>query len=141
MTKNVLRQYRDLQHEIKSIERRLSELKDMNKERVHDVVKGSSQEYPYTQHVIHVEGVNAAKRLDLIGKLERKLESRKARCLEMTLDIEDFIGSIPNSKVRTIFEYRYYNAMTWQQVAFKLSCSSEAYPRNIHDKYLEGSTI
>lgn len=137
MTKEQLSEYRDLQKEIKRLQKRIENLKDVNQGKVTDIVKGSSIEFPYTQHPIQVEGFDAAHRITYIIRMEGLLRARKLKSINESMRIAEFICDIPKVKIRTIFEYRYYELLTWQQIAFKIECTSEAYPRNLHDKYLE----
>ena len=136
MTKEELIEYRELQQEIKRLSKRIDRLSDVNQERLSDTVKGSSAEFPYTEHSIKIEGFDAGKRSKSIDKLGRILSTQVERSMQKTLDIADFICNIESAKVRVIFEYRYYDLMTWQQIAFKRGWSDESTPREIHDKYL-----
>lgn len=136
MTKEQLAEYRDLQQEIQRLKKKLEKLKDTKQDRLTDTVRGSMTEFPYTQHPITIEGFDAQHRLQSINKLERILSGQVKRSMQKTCDIAEFICSIEPAKVRAIFEYRYYDLLPWQQIAFKLGATSEAYPRNIHDKYL-----
>lgn len=136
MTKEQLAEYRHLQREIKDLKKRIDRLKDVDQNKLTDTVKGSYPEFPYTQHSIKVEGFDAEKITHSLTRLERILSAQVSKSVERSCDIAEFICSIEPVKVRTIFEYRYYDLLTWQQIAFKLGATSEAYPRNIHDKYL-----
>lgn len=139
MTKEELIEYRDLQREIKRLQKRIENLKDVNQGRVSDIVKGSSIEFPYTQHPIQVEGFDAASRNCHITRMEGLFKARKEKSIAQSVDIAEFICDIEKVKIRTIFEYRYYDLLTWQQIANKIGVTDESYPRRIHDKYLEGS--
>ena len=136
MTKEQLCEYRELQKEIKRLQARIEKLKDKNEGYAADVVKGSSIEFPYTQHPILVEGFDAEKKQASISRFKEILSKRVSKSMDRSLEIADFICNIESVKIRTIFEYRYYDLLTWQQIAFKMGATSEAYPRNIHDKYL-----
>lgn len=136
MTKDQLCEYRELQKEIKRLQARIEKLKDSKYGVVADIVKGSSKEFPYTQHPIHVEGFDGEKKQNSINRVKELLSKRVDNSMAKTVEIAEFICNIDSVKIRTIFEYRYYDLLTWQQIAFKLGCTSEAYPRNIHDKYL-----
>lgn len=136
MTKEQLCEYRELQKEIKRLQARIEKLKDKNEGYAADVVKGSSIEFPYTQHPILVEGFDAEKKQVSISRFKEILSKRVSKSMDRSLEIAEFICNIESVKIRTIFEYRYYDLLTWQQIAFKMGATSEAYPRNIHDKYL-----
>ncbi len=136
MTKEQLCEYRELQKEIKRLQARIEKFKDKNEGYAADVVKGSSIEFPYTQHPILVEGFDAEKKQASISRFKEILSKRVSKSMDRSLEIAEFICNIESVKIRTIFEYRYYDLLTWQQIAFKMGATSEAYPRNIHDKYL-----
>lgn len=136
MTKEQLCEYRELQKEIKRLQARIEKLKDKNEGYAADVVKGSSIEFPYTQHPILVEGFDAEKKQASISRFKEILSKRVSKSMDRSLEIAEFICNIESVKIRMIFEYRYYDLLTWQQIAFKMGATSEAYPRNIHDKYL-----
>lgn len=89
----------------------------------------------YKRHLVIV-GVDQ-KRLDLINKLKQTLKERYDRLLEEQNDIEKFINSIENSKLRKIFEYRYIDSMDWYKIATVLGFSGESVPRMRHDRYIE----
>lgn len=141
MTKEQLIEYRDLQREIKRLQKRIENLKDVNQGKVSDIVKGSSKEFPYTQHPIHVEGFVASDRECHITRMQGLFRARKEKSIAQSVEIAEFICNIEQVKIRTIFEYRYYDLMTWQQIAHKIGVTDESTPREIHDKYLSSPRI
>lgn len=139
MTKEQLCEYRELQKEIKRLQARIEKLKDRNEGYAADVVKGSSIEFPYTQHPILVEGFDAEKKQASISRFKELLSKRVEKSMNRSIEIAEFICNIESVKIRTIFEYRYYDLMTWQQIAYKIGVTDESYPRRIHDKFFEDS--
>ncbi|SFN51018.1 DUF1492 domain-containing protein [Proteiniclasticum ruminis] len=139
MTKEQLCEYRELQKEIKRLQARIEKLKDKNEGYVADVVKGSSIEFPYTQHPILIEGFDAEKKQASISRFKELLSKRVEKSMNRSIEIAEFICNIESVKIRTIFEYRYYDLMTWQQIAYKIGVTDESYPRRIHDKFFEDS--
>ena len=139
MTKEQLCEYRELQKEIKRLQARIEKLKDKNEGYAADVVKGSSIEFPYTQHPILVEGFDAEKKQASISRFKELLSKRVEKSTNRSIEIAEFICNIESVKIRTIFEYRYYDLMTWQQIAYKIGVTDESYPRRIHDKFFEDS--
>lgn len=139
MTKEQLCEYRELQKEIKRLQARIEKLKDKNEGYAADVVKGSSIEFPYTQHPILVEGFDAEKKQASISRFKELLSKRVEKSMNRSIEIAEFICNIESVKIRTIFEYRYYDLMTWQQIAYKIGVTDESYPRRIHDKFFEDS--
>lgn len=139
MTKEQLCEYRELQKEIKRLQARIEKLKDSKYGVVADIVKGSSKEFPYTEHPIHVEGFDGEKKQSSINRVKELLSKRVDNSMAKTVEIAEFICNIESVKIRTLFEYRYYDLLTWQQIAYKIGVTDESYPRRIHDKYFECS--
>jgi len=137
MTKEQLCEYRELQKEIKRLQARIIKLKDTKQSIVADIVKGSSIGFPYTEHSILIEGFDGEKKQSSINRVQELLSKRINKSMDQTVEIAEFICSIESVKVRTIFEYRYYDLLTWQQIAYKMGVTDESYPRRIHDKYFE----
>ena len=113
MTVEQLKQYRSLNSEIEEINAEINSTYI-----THDVVKSSSQCYPYTQGVAHVEG------LPYDNIQLKRLQNRKSKCQLEIVKIEHFIDSIEDSLTRRIFTLRYisklragYKFMSWQQIA------------------------
>lgn len=134
--KKLLTQYTDLQAEIKDLEKRIKKLENFKVER--DKVTGSDSEFPYIKRSFTIEGYNIQD-IDRLNELKKLLIDRKSKCEDMKLEIEKFISSIPNSKTRRVFQYRYIDNLSWQAIAMRIGKYDESYPRKvIHDKYLEG---
>lgn len=132
MNKEILKQYKDLQHEIFKLNKRLQKLKKYKIE--HDFVSGSNTEFPYQRITIDLEGY--ADNSEKINKTQRLLEKRLKEYQELRLTIEEFIADIFDSRTRLIFEYRYINSWSWQRISMKLGSHDESYARKIHDRYL-----
>lgn len=133
--KKLLTQYTDLQAEIKDLEKRIKKLENFKVE--HDKVVGSDSEFPYIKRSFTIEGYNIQD-IDRLNELKELLIKRKSKCEDMKLQIEKFISNIPDSRTRRVFQYRYIDGLTWQQVSRRIGGYEESYPRKIHDRYLEG---
>ncbi len=134
--KKLLTQYTDLQAEIKDLEKRIDKLSNFKVE--HDKVTGSDSEFPYIKRSFTIEGYNI-QNIDRLNELKKLLIDRKSKCEDMKLEIEKFISSIPDSRTRRVFQYRYIDGLSWLQIARRIGKYEESYPRKvIHDKYLEG---
>ncbi len=135
--KNFLQQYADLQAEMKDLENRIRKLEALKDKLVHDSVTGSDSEFPYIKKRFHIHGLDE-KRRSRLSRLKNLLAKRKEKCEEMKLQIEEFISTIPDSRTRRVFQYRYIDDLTWQAIAMRLGKVHDSYPRrDIHDKYLE----
>ena len=122
MSKNVLEQYVSIKKEIADLEKRIAEcnkkLRQLEKEIVCDVVKGSRADLSYGS--IKVEGI-ATSEIDwhwnLIHERTARLQIFKKRLEEMKVDIESFIESINDSETRRIARFRFLDDYSWIEVA------------------------
>lgn len=139
--KNLLKQYNDLIIEIKDIESRITKLQNKQIKIEFDKVKGSNNEFPYEPRSFTIEGYNyseADKKEERLIKYNNLLCKRKQKCEDLKLQIEEFIFSIPDSRTRRVFQYRYIENLSWQAIAMRIGKVHESYPRkDIHDKYLK----
>ena len=126
----LLKQYKDLCREIKELENNY--IKKLENRNVSDIVTGSNNEFPYQTMNFKIEG------LVHTDKLRDVLVERKVKCEQLKIKIEEFISNIPDSRARRVFQYRYIDGLTWQQVSRRIGGYEESYPRKIHDRYLEG---
>ena len=134
--KDLLKQYTDLKQEIKDLEKRIKNLENFKVE--HDKVTGSNSEFPYQPRSFTIEGYNI-QNIDRLNKVKSLLVDRKDKCEDMKIEIEKFISTIPDSRTRRVFQYRYVDGLSWQAIARRIGKYDESYPRKvIHDKYLEG---
>ena len=127
MTEKQLRQYRSLKREVQELQ------DEINSYKVHDVVKASNLNFPYTQGTAHVYG------LPLTTEVKR-LHSRKGKCIKECQEIKEFVDNIEDSEMRRIFKYRYIMGSrreSWQKIADYIGEQDEQYPRRIHNKFIK----
>lgn len=138
--KELLKQYNDLKIEISELVNKIEKLEHYEAQHERDKVKGSSPHFPYTQRSFNIEGYNILeedKKGERLLKLKALLLKRKNKCEDMKLQIEEFINTIPDSKTRRVFQYRYIDNLSWQAIAIRIGRIHESYPRKeVHDKYL-----
>lgn len=130
ISKTVLKQYIDLQEEIKETEERIKktekQIEKIEKEgTVIDSVTGGNggiQRYK-------IEGFPCME----YGKLKERLYMRKAtlQSLENELidkigEVETFIASIEDSRMRRIVSFRFIDGMTWEQVGINMGGGNNA---------------
>jgi len=101
MTRKRLEDYPHICAELEDVERKLHEP-------IIDTVSGSGSEFPYTQHTVTIQGVDP----DLLAQRNKLLAQKE--------EIENFIRSLPNSKLRRIVDYRVIQGMSWEEVAAKI---------------------
>ena len=108
MTKEKLVQYCDLKVEIKKLEERIDRLKQQS-EMVADVVQNG-----YKGRAV-IRGIDLIRKQKL-ERLSSILNERYDNCLQLQIEIEEFISNIDDSKLRQIFEYRYIDGFSWIQI-------------------------
>lgn len=127
ITRNVLVQYCNLREEIKDLRNRIDvlerRLKRIEKEGVvSDTVRGTRRDgtigpikitgYPIPEH----ETVSA-----MIKKRIAKLHILEDELQEAVCAVDDFINAIPQSDLRMIFRFYYFDDMTWEFVAMQMN--------------------
>lgn len=130
MTLEELEQFRHLKKEIKMLEKQIAAYTNQCQTFVSDSVLGSSPHPPFRPHIITVKSYADADYTDKqnqrnlhsgkLKTLQEKYTARTNALYQSLINIEDFIGSVNNSKVRQILEYRYVNGLSWNSVAKKV---------------------
>jgi hypothetical protein len=128
LTKEILVQYCDLREEAKDIRRRIdklnSELQKIEDERyVTDSVTGGSggiqhfmiQGFPYPEY---------SRKKTRLYLNKAQLETAEQELLELTGSVEEYIQSIPDSRIRRILRHRFIDNMTWVQVSINMGGKS-----------------
>jgi len=129
MDKKILSQYCDIQEEIKDIRARIEllerDLEKINEEgAVHDVVKGGMGGIQN----FHIEGFPTIEYDKVRFSLQvrkMKLAELEYQLLEVLNDVDDFINSIDDSRMRQIIRYRFIDNLSWQQIANRIKGNTE----------------
>lgn len=139
MTKEVLSQYSDLQEEIKEVRKKIAKLQDdlekiENGESVIDTVSGGMGG---TQH-FKIEGVpypEYGRKRTLLYSRMTTLQLLQDDLLEKTNDVEEFIASLDDSRMRRIINFRFLENKSWLQTAYALGgkATADAEDLNICD--------
>lgn len=129
MNKEKLIQYCDIKEEIEKLEKRIDKIKRQD-EMVGDVVQNGYK----GRAVIYGWDCNRSLKLQA---LEDILKKRRDRLLDMQIEIEEWIDTIPKSDIRQIFQHRYIDDMSWIQVQLAMRYRHEDTARNKHDKFLK----
>lgn len=124
MKKTALEQYLDLRQEIKEISDRIArleqKLKRINEEgNVRYAVKGGDG----GQQTFHIEGFPVAEEDEtkyLLRKNIRLLKERKAKAAEQVIEVEKYISSIDDSRMRRMVTLRYIDDLPWWKVANRM---------------------
>ncbi|MFR1842981.1 MAG: hypothetical protein ACLUV3_00455 [Oscillospiraceae bacterium] len=130
MTKEQLKRYREWKLELQDINAGISN------STIHDSVSGSMKEFPWTIGTRHVEGVPDEDYDLLVRKSDLKAQIK---------EIEDFVNSIHNYRIKKAIQIYYINDIesgedkpTWEDVADKMDGgqSSEAIKKMV-TRYLK----
>ena len=108
MTKDLLEQYPDICAEIEELERE-------NKTVISDIVRGSSDEFPFTEHPITVRGLGTQRYAEHIAKLKAQKQ-----------EIEQFVFGIKSAWMRRIVMLRAFHGYSWNRVAAQMSKSGKS---------------
>lgn len=142
--KDVLMQYVQMKEEVKDIKKRIDKLEKYKEQikqegTVKDSVTGG---YGGIQHFV-VEGIpfpEYTKINRLIYQRQRRLVEQTERLLELQNEVEEYIESINDSRMRRIISMRIIDNMTWQQVAQNIGGNNTADSvRKAFDRFLEKS--
>ena len=144
MDKKILIQYADLQEEIKDLRKRIEKTKyqiaQLEKQGiVSDTVRGSRQDG--TIGPIKITGFpdrDYHKRKNTPNRQLMLLQEKEDELLELTNEVELYIESIEDSRIRRIFRYRYLDDMSWTKVAMMMGGDNTADScRMAHNNFFE----
>lgn len=141
ISKDILIQYKDLTEEIESVRKRIgileTEISKMEESgyREIDSVKGGSggtkhfkiEGFPYERY---------SKKRTLLFQRKSILETLEFDLLEMTNEVEAFIASVEDSKMRRILTMRYIDNLSFEEIGEKTNYYRTSISRII-DKFLE----
>lgn len=142
MTKDILAQYCDLREEVKDLHKRIVKTEDDIRKieeegEVTDSVKGGCggiQSFKITGFPVP----EYSKKRSLLLVRKAKLKSLEYDLLELTNEIEEYISSLDDSRIRRILRFRYIDDMTWAKVAVNMGgYTTEESVRKEHDRFLE----
>lgn len=128
INKNILTQYADMQEEIKDLEERIKKIKEQS-EIVHDVVQNG-----YKRNLVII-GVDV-KRVHKLDNYKSKLQVFYDKLLDIQNECEEFIENIEDSKMRSIFRYRYIDGFKWAKISIILEEDEEVL-RKRHTRFLD----
>lgn len=134
--KQKLSQYIDIKEEIKRLEKKIEKLDKETKDIVSDVVDSTTSGFPFMQTHKKIQGLDI-ERIHKLDKLKAILNERYDKLLKAQLEVEEFIDTIPTSRLRRIFEYRYLEGFSWVKIAQLINNNStEESVKKEHQRYL-----
>lgn len=119
--KDILTQYIDACALVKETEEDIRKLKKRRQTIVQGVVKGSMHNFPYTKTNFHVAGVpySVVQNPGQLEAEEKLLEERKAAAEAIKQQVEVWMSTLP-MRMQRIIRYRFFEGMTWAQVAVRM---------------------
>lgn len=141
MDKKVLKQYCDLRKEIADIKKRRDKLIKQKVLVLKDSVKGSSSFFPYTPTTFKIEGVQSKdSRNQKLDQYDRLLEDFENQLLDLKIEIEKYIETLADSRIRRILRFRYIDDLGWVQVAYEMGeNATEESVRKEHERFLKNN--
>lgn len=124
MTHEEMKQLTNLKGEILRLNKRIDEVQEkINKYQIHDSVKASLTEFPYTQHSVAVSGISgecypeAWKLRKELDELKSELETKKIKNDLEYARLNRYIQKARDSVLRDALSMHYIDNLTWSQVA------------------------
>lgn len=126
MDKSVLEEYIDACEIIKETRQEIKRLSEKRHQIVQDCTKGSSHDFPYTLQTYHLEGYDVTTRtLNILERKEKLLHERIERASTLKCEVEEWLNAIPY-RMQRIIRYRFFEELTWEQVATKIGRKATA---------------
>lgn len=143
LTREYLATYVYLESEIRRIQRRIHHYETHPLQQEYGVVRGSMQQFPFTQCNFVVSGpkVKSTKERDQqISQLLVDLKGNKQLFADMKLEIELYLESIPPEQIeiKHILALKYVDGLRDGEIAKKLNCDRSTVIKKI-DRFLEKS--
>lgn len=113
---------------VKGIEDELQEIKPQV---LKDSVKGSSAEFPYTQHTIVVEGEVDLEKNPMYKRLKRELDEARTEWLEKIREVEQYLRDM-DPETQDILRRYYVNGQTLTEIGEALGYSKSAIHKKIN---------
>lgn len=113
-------EYLDLRDEIKKLDKQIRKM-ETSRCQVSDSVKGTRPDGTYGS--IRITGFPVPdyyRRKDLLEKRKIKLSEFELRLLELTNEVDDYINSLADSRMRRMIRYKFFDELSWVQVAHRM---------------------
>ncbi len=116
-----------------SLIKRIKKLESKPRKVIIDGVKGSSTEFPYTQHTCRIEGLEDGivyrNRKKLLKKLRKILRFKEYKIEKEIIHIEYELNYVEDSEIREIIRLKYEEGFNWIQIMHKMNYKSDSYAR------------
>lgn len=141
ISKEILTQYSDLQHECKEVREKIEKLerqiaKIESDGAVFDKVRGGEggiqsfkiEGFPYPEY---------SRKKTLLYARKATLSELEMELLETLNDVEIFIASIKDSHIRRIVNLRVVDGLSWNEVARRIGGNTEDSVRKAFERFVE----
>lgn len=126
LTKTILQEYIDACELVRETEKDIIRLHKKKRTIIQTNVKGSMKEFPYVSQHFKIQGTTFTLKDDSRIRYEEKLlAQRKSNAEQIKLRVEEWMLTIP-SRMQRIVRYRYFDGLTWEQVAVKIGRKATA---------------
>ena len=136
--KSVLIEYTDLCALVAETEEDLRRLRREHSGITVDMVRGSNPNFPYEPRSFRIEGVSYSEYKSdsrLIRETEKLLEERRKMCMDKRLEVDYWMNTIP-VRVARIIRAKYFQHLTWTEVAMRLGYESGDAARITLSRYM-----
>lgn len=137
MDKKQLSQLSQITREIQLLK---AQINSIYSDVVTDSVKGSYPEFPYTEHLITIYGIDEQKSARIRIRLQSRLRRRLEDLMDTLDEINEYVSTIDDSEIRQIITLRYINNLTWYQIAKHMGVYGDgSTERKKHNRFLKVS--
>lgn len=137
MTEESLEQYRALKQEITLLEDRIRRMQSEGPRYISDSVTTAAR-FPYSKHTMSIAGYEDP---ELYDARLRRLQSRLNKSRAELDELDKYINSVQDARIRTIMQYRYVEGWSWSKIANRMGWYTESGPRLKIKKYLDANDL
>lgn len=121
MDKGVLTQISAMHTELQDLRKRLQKLEDKPQNIVVDSVRGSSSNFPYTEHTCKIEGLEKPKFQKAKKKYRKLIRNKESKIDRLIKQVEYDLNYVEDSELRQIIRYVYYDNKNYNQAAHAMN--------------------
>lgn len=132
--KEKLNELLDIQSEVRKLTSEIKEYKNKGTEVA--FVKGSAKDFPFSTLPMKVIAQNLIVNEE-VNRYVDILRNRLIKLLKVQNDVEEYLDTLPTTRLRQIFEYRYIYRYTWAKISTLIYGATEDSVRMEHDRFLK----
>ena len=132
--KEKLNELLDIQSEVRKITSEIKEYENKGTEVA--FVKGSAKDFPFSTLPMKVIAQNPIVNEE-VNRYVDILRNRLIKLLKVQNDVEEYLDTLPTTRLRQIFEYRYIYRYTWAKISTLIYGATEDSVRLEHDRFLK----